>query len=495
MNRQIRRVAAAVGVLMLALFINLNYVQVVKGNAYRDNPNNQRVLLNEYATPRGQIIVGGTAIAQSVPTNDEYKYLRQYPMGREYADITGFYSLVYGKNGIEDAEDSVLSGSDPRLLGGRIADILTGRNPKGGSVVLTLSAAAQDAAYKALGNRRGAVVAIDPKTGAILAAVSTPSYDPNTLSSHNLNSIVNSWKALTADPTQPMANRAFQEVYPPGSMFKVVVSAAALKSGYTPSTSIPAPTHLVLPDTGGVTLSNFDNEVCSKTGMMTMADALAISCNTAYANLGLNLGQSAIESEAALFGINDTVQSVPLTVARSTVGPINSEGDLAHASIGQQSVRITPLEAAMMSAAVANNGTLMQPYLVSQLKAPDLSVIAQTSPQQMSQVLDPGLDEGLQSMMVGVIESPDGTGHKAQITDIPGVTVAGKTGTADTGVFSANGIQTPPHDWFTGYANLNGNPEIAVAVIIENGGNEATGGIAAAPVAKAVMEAYLSGLK
>jgi peptidoglycan glycosyltransferase len=477
---------------MLALFINLNYVQVVKGDSYRDNPNNQRVLLNEYSTPRGQIIVGGTAIAQSVATPDEYKYLRQYPMGREYADITGWYSLVYGDNGIEEAENSVLSGSDPRLLGSRITDILTGRNPKGGSVVLTLNAAAQDAAYKALGNRRGAVVALDPRTGAILAAVSTPSFDPNSLSSHNLNSIVASYKALNADPAQPMQNRAFQEVYPPGSMFKVVVSAAALKDGKTPSTLIAAPTHLVLPDTGGVTLSNFDNEVCSSTGKMTMAEALAISCNTAFAQLGMDLGAQAIENEAALFGIDDNVSTVPLTVARSTVGPINSEGDLAHASIGQQSVRITPLQAAMLSSAVANQGTLMQPYLVQQLRAPDLSVIAQTDPTQKSQVLDPSLDEQLALMMVGVVQN--GTGKSAQINNIPGVTVAGKTGTADTGVFDKNGTQTAPHDWFTGYANLNGEPKIAVAVIVENGGNDATGGIAAAPVAKAVMEAYLSGL-
>ena len=241
MNRQIRRVAAAIGVLMAALFVNLNYVQVVKGSDYANNPKNQRIILNEYSTPRGQIIVDGSPIAQSVKTNDELKYLREYSNGPVYAPLTGFYSLVYGKDGLEDAEDSVLSGTDPRLLGNRVTSILTGRDPKGGSVVLTINAAAQHAAYKALAGRKGAVVAIDPTTGAILAAVSSPSYDPNQLSSHNVDTIDAAHAALTADPDDPLLNRAFQQNYPPGSVFKVIVAAAALKSGTQADRRDPGP--------------------------------------------------------------------------------------------------------------------------------------------------------------------------------------------------------------------------------------------------------------
>jgi len=496
MNRQIRRVAAAIGVLMLALFLNLNYVQVVKGSDYRNNPDNRRVILNEYSTPRGQIIADGLPLAQSKPTNDELKYLRSYLYGPVYAPVTGFYSLVYGKDGLEDVEDQVLAGTDPRLLGNRITDILTGRDPRGGSVLLTLSNAAQQAAYTALAGRRGAVVAIDPATGKILAAVSSPSYDPNALSSHNYDTIQSTYKSLIDNPAQPLLNRAFQQNYPPGSVFKVIVAAAALKQGVTPDQQIAAPNVLVLPDTGGTTLSNFDNETCGNGITDSFKDALAISCNTAFAQLGLNLGQSELTDEAALFGIDDNPRTVPLAVARSTVGPINSQGDLAHASIGQQSVRITPLQAAMIAAAVANRGTLMKPYLVAQERGPDLSVLSQTNPTELGQVLDSGLDDELTQMMVGVVQAPNGTGRSAAITDLTNVSVGGKTGTADTGVF-VNGKQTAPHDWFIGFAFRDNVPQIAVSVVLENGAgtnNEATGGLTAAPVAKKVMEAYLSSL-
>ncbi len=495
MNRQIRRVAAAVGVLMAALFLNLNYVQVVKGNSYANNPKNQRVILNEYSSPRGQIIVDGTPIAQSVKTNDELKYLRKYSDGPVYAPVTGFYSLVYGKDGIEDVEDSLLAGTDSRLLGNRITSILTGRDPKGGSVVLTLDAATQEAAYKALAGRKGAVVAMDPTTGKILAAVTSPSYDPNLLSSHNVDSIDSSYKALSEDAAQPLLNRAFDQNYPPGSVFKVIVAAAALKAGTKPTDQIAAPKTLVLPDTNGTTLSNFDNETCGNGTTDTFADALAISCNTAFAQLGMNLGVGAISDEARLFGLNDQTSHVPLAVAASSLGPINTQGDLAHASIGQQSVRITPLEGAMIASAVANGGALMTPYLISQELAPDLSVLDQPAPKQFNQVLDPDLADELSLMMVGVVQNKDGTGKAAAITDIKGVTVGGKTGTADTGV--ASGPLASPHDWFVGFANLNGSAKIAVSVILENSAgtaNEATGGLAAAPVAQKVMEAYLSTL-
>lgn len=527
MNRPIRRVAIALGVLFAAIFVNLNFVQVVKSDEYRNHDGNKRVLLNEYASPRGQIVVQGTAIALSKQTGDELKYLRSYPQGELYAPVTGFYSYVYGRSGIEESEDEVLSGDDPRLFGTQLGSLLTGRNPKGGSIQLTLNKAAQAAAYRAMKGadgkmRRGAVVALDPTTGAILAAVSTPSYDPNALSSHNANTMERAWSKLNDDPAKPMLNRAFNELYAPGSVFKVIVSAAALSdtaAKITPDTRLPAPngywpfdpkkTSACPHDPASSCVQNFDGETCDNGKTATLAFALAKSCNTAFAALAVDrLGGQRIADQAKLFGFDDPYSgdppdlchppalNVPLPVCTSTVGStadLADKGSLSHTSFGQQDVRITPLQAAMISAAVANNGSLMKPYLVAKELSPNLSTLSQTEPTQLSQALDPDLDAELQEMMEGVVTAPEGTGGAARISDIAGVVVGGKTGTADTGIF-VNGKETPPHAWFSGFALQNGAPKIAVAVIIENGGvngNETTGGLAAAPVAKAVMEAYL----
>ncbi len=514
MNKSIRKVSIALLFLLAALFVNLNFVQVVKGSAYRDDPNNRRVLLNEYASPRGPIIVGGSAVAVSKATNDELKYLRVYPQGKLYAAVTGYYSFIYDKSGIELAEDSVLSGNDSRLFGTRLTDILTGRNPRGGSVELTINKAAQQAAYdnlvgSASGKPRvGAVVALDPTTGAILAAVSSPSYDPSVLSSHNTTAITKAWKGLQADNGSALRNRAFSERYPPGSTFKVVVAAAALKAGVKPDDKLLSPNGY-FPDSGKTASScpknstacveNFSGEKCFDGKFATLAFALAKSCNTTFAKLAVeDLGGTKIADEASLFGFDAPSDlEVPLPVSPSTVGSeqdLTDRGFLARTAFGQKDVQMTPLQGAMIVSAVANSGILMRPYLVAKEIAPDLDPLETTKPSQLSQVLDPALDQQLQQMLEGVVTSPEGTGRSAAITDIPGVAVGGKTGTADTGRTLPNGTDEPPHAWFIGYATKDGTPKIAVAVIIENGGvqgNETTGGEAAAPVAKAVMEAYL----
>jgi peptidoglycan glycosyltransferase len=484
MNRALTRVAAFMGILMLLLVLNLNYVNVVKGADYASNPANRRVLLNEYSRARGTIIVGGTPIAASVSTNDRLKYLRTYSNGPVYAPITGYYSLFYGNSGIEQADDEVLSGDDDRLFTNRVADLLKGRDPRGGNVVLTLNKDAQQAAYDALGGRNGAVVALDPKTGAILAAVSSPSYDPNTLSSHDPDAIQQAYTALQADPNMPMVDRALTQTYPPGSIFKIVVSAAALINGTKPDDQIPAPNSITLPGTT-TTLSNFDGESCGNGQTDSFVNALTISCNTAFAQLGMDLGTSTIRAEAAKFGINDQSFTMPLYVARSTIGPVPDQAALAQTSIGQRDVQITPLQAAMLAATVANNGTLMTPYLVQEEQAPNLSVLpgSAAKPTVQSTALSPDLDAELKDMMVSVVQN--GTGTAAQI---PGVQVAGKTGTAD------NAPGAPPHAWFTGFAPAD-DPQIAVAVFLQNGGvsgDETTGGLAAAPVAADVIKAYLN---
>lgn len=510
MNRPIRKVAGALGVLLIAVFVNLNVVQVVKGSDYRNNPGNRRVLLAEYSSPRGQIVVQGTAVAASKATSDQLKYLRSYPQGPVYAAVTGYDSVIYGTTGLESAEDKVLIGDDPRQFGSQLADLFTGRNRRGGSIELTLNKAAQQAAYTAMRGpngsiRRGAVVALDPSTGAILAAVSTPSYDPSTLSSHDAAAIENSYAGLTKDPADPMLNRAFSQLYAPGSVFKVIVSAAALKAGVTPTQQVPAPNNYwPLGGSGpcpanhqAPCVENFSGETCQNGTSASLDFAFAKSCNTAFAQLGVQrLGGPALQKQAALFGFDGDRLSVPLDVARSTIGTaadLNDKAAVAQTSFGQRDVRMTPLQGAMIASAVANGGSLMQPYLVQQELGSNLSVLSDTRPTQLNQVLDPQLDQQLQQMMVDVVTSPEGTGSAANISDLPGVRVGGKTGTADTGIY-VNGVQTPPHAWFSGFASQNGAPKIAVAVIIENGGvegNETTGGLAAAPVAKAVMEAYL----
>jgi peptidoglycan glycosyltransferase len=484
MNRPIRRVAVAVGVLLIALLVNLNYVQFIRADSYRNNPANARVLLDEYSRKRGSITVQGVAIADSVKTNDRYKYLRQYPFGAEYAPVTGFYSLFYNKSGIEAAEDKVLSGSDNRLFTTRLGDLLTGRDPQGGNVELTLNLKAQAAAFTALGGERGAIVAIDPSTGAILAAVSSPSYNPTVISSHDPDKIETAYNSLLKDPNNPLLNRAFNQTYPPGSIFKVIVAAAALQNGYKPSTVLDAPDKLTLPGTT-TTLENYEGESCGSNGKSTLDHALTISCNTAFAKLAIDLGVDKIRAEADEFGLDDSSRSVPLYVAPSTIGPVVDPAALGQSAIGQRDVRVTPLQAAMISAAVANNGKLMKPYLVKQETAPDLSVLSKPDPVSLGSVIDEGNDQLLKDMMLHVVQSGTGTG--AQIANID---VAGKTGTADTGIAGQ-----APHAWFTGFAPLD-NPKIAVAVVIENGGKTnsetgTTGGKAAAPIAAAVIKAYL----
>jgi penicillin-binding protein A len=555
MNRPIRKVTIAFAVLFLALFVNLNVVQVVRGSDYRNDPNNRRVLLNEYASSRGQIVVQGTNVADSTKTADELKYLRKYRSGAVYAPATGFYSFIYGSSGIEDAENGVLSGDDSRLFTNRLSALLTGRNPTGGSVDLTLNAAAQTAAYKAMQTKggqykRGAVVALDPTTGKVLALVSTPSYDPNQLASHDSNAIVKAYgcysalnqdkniaaqiavrkkkcKGLPDDPTAmfakhptdpgPMFNRALSGTYPPGSIFKIIDSAAAVNTDltskrsatkYTAPTVVPAPNYYwPLDETrtsacpanqSGACIENFEGEACQNGHTATLLYAFAKSCNTAFAKLAVDqLGARGLADEARKFGLDTAPHSTPLGVAQSTIGSqallAKDNSALAQTAFGQRDARVTPLQAAMLASAVANYGTLLRPYLVDSERRPNVSVLHKTAPDEQSQVISTDGDAQLVKLMDAVVSSPEGTGAPARITQFgQKVVVGGKTGTADVGETSASKVA--PDAWFTGFAMVKGAPRIAVAVLVENGGvqgNEATGGLAAGPIAKKVMTAYL----
>ena len=483
MNAPIRRLSGVVALLFCALLVSSTAIQFVQAKSLQDRPGNRRTLLADYARERGQILVGGTPVAKSVPTKDELKWLRTYPLGELYSHVTGYYSFTYGAGGgLEGAENDLLSGSSDKLFYRRVTDILTGKDQTGASLELTINPAAQKAAEQALGDQRGAVVALDPSNGEVLALVSHPAYDPSVLSSHDTTKVQAAWQRLNADKGRPMIDRAIGgDLYPPGSTFKVVTAAAALESGkFTEESQIPGPATLDLPQTT-VKLPNDDHRPCGPGNKTSLKHALVVSCNTAFGWLGMELGADALRSQAAKFGFGDKLE-IPMSVTPSTVPAELNEPQTAQSAIGQYDVRVTPLQVAMVSAAVANNGVVMQPHLVRRVLSSDLEVIDQPDPVQLSQAISPDTAATLTRMMEGVVSS--GTGTAARI---PGVEVAGKTGTAQHGEGLA------PHAWFTSFAPAQG-AKVAVAVVVEDGGklgNEAFGGKVAAPIAKSVMEAVL----
>jgi peptidoglycan glycosyltransferase len=485
-NRPLRRVAMACLALFGLLLVNVNWVQVVKAADYRDDPRNARVLLRTYERERGPIAVltednRRQAVAESVRTDGPLTWLRRYPGGPAYAHVTGYFSLVYGATGVERAQNEVLSGSDDRLFVRRLSDYVTGREPQGGSVVLTLDPAAQDAAFRGLQGKRGAVVALDPRTGEVLAMASNPSYDPGRLSSFEPADIRAYHDALTGAPGDPLLHRAIRKTYPPGSTFKVVTAAAALSSGeVTVETQLPSPKVLDLPQTDA-DLRNFGGAACTGE-TSTLPEAMRISCNTAFGALGLRLGGEALRDQAQAFGFGENDLHVPTRVADSVVPEDLNAPQSAQAAIGQFDVRATPLQMAMVAAGVANAGEVMRPRLIASVQAPDLSVLEVPRPEVYREAVSPQVARELTALMELVVA--EGSGRRAQI---PGVRVAGKTGTAQ----HAQG--RPPHAWFIGFAPAD-DPRVAVAVVVEDGGNlgsEATGGAVSAPIAADVMRAVL----
>jgi peptidoglycan glycosyltransferase len=478
-NAPLRRVAIAVFILFGFLFANLNYVQFVQSAALSSDPHNKRVTISSYERERGAIVVDGQPIAYSKETDDRLKYQRIYTDGDLYAGITGYQSTRYGLSGIELAENDMLSGEDKRLFAGRLSDLLTGRTSRGGNVVLTLDSKVQKAAFDALGNRKGSIVALDPSTGAILAAVSSPSYDPNPLASHRDTDQTKAWSSLSRDPNKPMLNRAFRETFPPGSTFKIVTAAALLKKGYTPDSILEAPNQYTPPQTTKY-IQNYHGEICGNGKTSSLMNAFTVSCNTPFAKLGTEeVGGEALREEAKAFGFEDDDLKTPLSVAESFVGPLADPPSVAQSSIGQRDVRMTPLQGAMLAAAVANNGTLMCPYLVKEVQAPDYKTLERTQPESLSQPLNTDQAGMLQNLMMSVVEN--GTGKKAQVS---GVQVGGKTGTAE------DGDERQDHDWFVGFAMKDGKPLVAVAVVLENAGiSSAT----AAKMAGAVIRTAVAG--
>ena len=494
MNRPIRNVAIAVMVLFLALMINATYLQYLQADdltSLAKHPDNRRVADAAFAEPRGKILVGNRAVALSRKSDDRYDFLRVYPGGPAYAHLAGYFTRNLGFGGIESSQNDVLTGDAPGLFVNRVIDLLGNDTPQGGNISLTINAAAQAAAYnglRALGSDvRGAVVAIEPATGRILAMVSSPSFNPNRIATHDFAAADRAYKGLLADPLSPLNNRAIEERLPPGSTFKLVTAAAALSSGkYTPNTLVDGGASLDLPQTSHV-LVNESRGGCGA-AKITLTRALDVSCNVAFGSIGLRLGPDKIKAQAEKFGFEQSpffhdLDDQLTHQVTSVFGNPDPPGT-ALSAIGQSNVQATPLQMAMVAAGIANNGRVMKPYLVDEVRSADLSVIKPVKPQVLTpSAISPSVARELTTMMVSVVDN--GTGTNARIS---GIRVAGKTGTAQSSA------DRPPYAWFVSFAPAD-NARIAIAVLIQDAGvdrNAISGNGLAAPIAKRVMEAVLS---
>ena len=489
MNRALRRMSIAVLAMFLLLLININYLQGFEPASLATKPNNARAFEAQFQYQRGNIVTAdGVTVAESRPSNDIYKYIRRYPQGPVYAPVTG-YDTLYSQTGVEAAENSLLSGNDSALTVRNVIDLLTGKHRKGANVTLTINSKAQAAAYNALASlgKPGAVVALDPKTGKILAMASYPSYDPNLLAIHNGTQLNKNDTALLTDPGNPRLNRALQATYPPGSTFKIVTSSALLTQSpnTTINTNVDSPTQLTLPQTTHILTNNL-GEVCGNgSGQAPLITAFAQSCDTTFAKIGMTVGAAALNAMAGKFGMNNPNLTVPLGVAQSNYVIPPSQALTAFSAIGQFSDTVTPLQEAMFAAAIANGGTLMKPYLVQQVTASDLSTVQTTPQSTLSQPVSSSVANDVGQMMRAVVQDPNGTAAAFNAQAEGGLVIAGKTGTAETGQNS--GLNDAAFTCFAPY----GNPSIAVGVIIQGGGYGAT---AAAPIAVQVIKAYLATL-
>jgi peptidoglycan glycosyltransferase len=397
--------------------------------------------------------------------------------------------LRYSSTGLERAEDGILNGSDQRLFGRRLADFFTGRDPRGGNVDTTLVPRIQQAAWEAMqrgcnGGCRGSVVALEPSTGKILAMVSSPSYDPNLLATHDAEEQGNAWQQLRDDPGSPLTNRANAATIPPGSTLKVITTPAAVQKGVTHNDQLTSAPQIQLPNSTA-TLENYGGTPCGSAPTASLREAFARSCNTAFVELGIRVGADALRKTAQAFGFDSPPAPIPLEVAESTIGPMSDAAAVGMSSMGQKDVAVTPLQNALVAATIANSGVVMQPYLVDSLKGPDLSNISTSAPQQQRRAVSTQVAAKLTDLMIGAEQMTQQKGA------IPGVQIASKTGTAEHGTDPRN---TPPHAWYIAFAPAQ-SPKVAVAVLIENGGDRlnATGGALAAPVGRATIAAALQG--
>lgn len=487
MNKPIRAMAVACLVMFLALLLNANYVQFVKADGLNEKDGNRRVIDEEFSRERGSIIVDGEPIARSVPVDGKWQFQRKYTEPKLYAPVTGYFSYLYGQTGIEKTYNSVLSGSDDRLFVNRMIDVIANNQPQGGSVELTLDPAAQKAAYDGLADlgeqTQGAVVALAPQSGDVLAMVSQPTYNPNRLASHNLENVSRAMRQLEGSESQPLINRTTQTTLPPGSTFKIVTAAAGIEDmGLESDDDVRGGATLGFPGID-YKLTNQGGSTCGG-DPISFERALNVSCNVSFGWMANEVGQEVLGEQAAKFGFGERpIDDLTSYASRFTADPDTDlePPQLAQSGIGQFEVAATPLQMAMVAAGVANDGVVMKPQLVRAVRAPNLSILEQRGPEELGRAMSTGDARQLKSMMVSVVE--DGTGGPGAI---PGVEVGGKTGTAESAP------DRPPYAWYISFAPAS-DPQVAVAVLVESAQNtnDIAGGRLGGPIARSVMEAVL----
>ncbi|MCC2032822.1 peptidoglycan D,D-transpeptidase FtsI family protein [Microbacterium allomyrinae] len=483
MTKELRRLSILMLVMFLALLGSTSWIQVIQAEELAQNPRNTRSLYDSYEVQRGSIIASGAAIASSVASDDVFSWQRVYTDAEMWAPVTGYINPALGSaTGIEQAMNGALSGTAGSQFLSRIERIFTGQPPRGSNVVLSLDADIQRAAFEALGDLQGGVIAIEPSTGRVLAMVTSPSFDTNLLASHATSEVNTTYDALVADPGKPLSNRAIGgDLNPPGSTFKLVVASAALASGeYTPQSALPNPATYQLPQSSSV-VHNASGGACGAGETVTIADALRLSCNIPFAELAVELGDTAIREEAEKYGFNLSFE-LPLMSTASSYPMALDDAQTALTGFGQGQVTATPLQMAMVSAAIANGGIVMNPRMVDRVIGPDLSVQQTFDDTEFGRAIEQDIADEMVAMMVANVS--DGAASGARID---GIDVAGKTGTSE------NGTGDPYTLWFTGFAPAE-NPQVAVAVVVEDGGGQGqsgSGNTIAAPIAKKVMEAVL----
>ncbi|KJQ52538.1 penicillin-binding transpeptidase domain-containing protein [Microbacterium sp. SA39] len=482
MTKELRRLSIVMLFMFIALFAASSWIQVVEADSLAQNTHNKRTRLDSYEIQRGSIIVDGAAIATSIPSDDTYQFQRVYTDAPMWEPVTGYFNPALGSaTGIERAMNADLSGTGSNAFLAEVERILSGQPQRGFSVELSLNTAAQKAAYDALQGLEGAVVAIDPATGRILALVSTPGFDTNLLASHDADAANATYDQLADDPAKPLSNRAIAgDLNPPGSTFKVVVAAAAFASGdWTPDSTLPNPARYTLPGSSNQ-VSNAWGGTCGSGDTVTIAEAIRLSCNIPMAELAVELGDDRIREMAEKFGFNNSF-STPLESTASSYPRGLDDAQTALTGFGQGQVTATPLQIAMVAAGIANDGVVMNPQLVDAVIGNDLSVVRSFEQSEFGRAMEAGTADQITAAMVASVSN-----GAAQGARIDGIDVAGKTGTAENG--------NRPHTlWFTGFAPAD-DPAVAVAVVVEDGGGQGrsgSGDTIAAPIAKKVIEAVL----
>ncbi|CAB0741494.1 penicillin-binding transpeptidase domain-containing protein [Corynebacterium diphtheriae] len=482
MNRSIRFTSVFALLLILILLVNLTIIQGFSQEKYAHNALNRRGFIELKSQARGQISTGGQVLAESYQDEEGFYQRRYVTNPAIYGPIEGYLSDIYGASGMESNLNGVLSGTDSSVSVRRWTDELLGRKHSGANVELTLLPQVQEVAYNQMANAgyEGAVVAIKPSTGEILAMASTPSYDPSAIV--NPDTAEQTWAALNANPGNPLLNHATQETLPPGSTFKVITTAAGLNAGYGPGSMLTGQDRITLPD-GITTLENYAGQTCAGSQNVTLATAFQYSCNTAFVQMGIDVGQEKFDEAAHAFGVNDRYD-LGVVMAPGTIGDVSDPSARGQSSIGQRDVAMSVLHNAVVAATVANGGKRMEPHLVSRIVGQDLKVIKETKPHQINEAVTPEVAATLTDLM-RLSER-----HTAGYT---GADIASKTGTAEHGEDSRN---SNPHAWYIAFGP-SANADVAVAVVVKNGGDAgqaATGGSVAAPIGRAVIAAAQAAL-